>query len=228
MLHLTVEQARGFYAEHDGKPFFDGLVEFMTSGPIVVSVLESENAVQRHRDLLGATNPANALAGTLRAETMLTASPRTVLTVPTPLSQRRAKSPISLVKVRFARALANLLRLSRRRCVGRIRIYPGHIVFYDGDARTAAFLDAKSFGDELAIYILFSLMLRANVASLRQTLYNATPRKSRSLAGAFLFNPPRATTCNNEAGKIMSELVNTSEVVIPAVPNKMEKLTCWI
>ncbi len=63
MLHLTVEQARGFYAEHDGKPFFDGLVEFMTSGPIVVSVLEGENAVQRHRDLLGATNPANALAG---------------------------------------------------------------------------------------------------------------------------------------------------------------------
>ena len=56
MLHLTVEQARGFYAEHDGKPFFDGLVEFMTSGPIVVSVLEGENAVQRHRDLLGATN----------------------------------------------------------------------------------------------------------------------------------------------------------------------------
>ena len=60
--------ARGFYAEHEGKPFFDGLVEFMTSGPIVVSVLESENAVQRHRDLLGATNPANALAGTLRAD----------------------------------------------------------------------------------------------------------------------------------------------------------------
>ena len=51
MLHLTVEQARGFYAEHEGRPFFDGLVEFMTSGPIVVSVLEGENAVQRHRDL---------------------------------------------------------------------------------------------------------------------------------------------------------------------------------
>ncbi len=68
MLHLTVEQARGFYAEHDGRPFFDGLVEFMTSGPIVVSVLEGENAVQRHRDLLGATNPENALAGTLRAD----------------------------------------------------------------------------------------------------------------------------------------------------------------
>ena len=68
MLHLTVEQARGFYAEHDGKPFFDGLVEFMTSGPIVVSVLESENAVQRHRDLLGATNPKEAAPGTIRAD----------------------------------------------------------------------------------------------------------------------------------------------------------------
>ena len=67
-IFARVEQARGFYAEHDGKPFFDGLVEFMTSGPIVVSVLEGENAVQRHRDLLGATNPANALAGTLRAD----------------------------------------------------------------------------------------------------------------------------------------------------------------
>ncbi len=50
--------------KHEGRPFFDGLVEFMTSGPIVVSVLEGENAVQRHRDLLGATNPDNALAGT--------------------------------------------------------------------------------------------------------------------------------------------------------------------
>ena len=68
MLRLTREQAEGFYAEHKGRPFFDGLVEFMTSGPIVVSVLEGENAVQRHRDLLGATNPDNALAGTLRAD----------------------------------------------------------------------------------------------------------------------------------------------------------------
>lgn len=82
MLHLTVEQARGFYAEHEGRPFFDGLVEFMTSGPIVVSVLEGENAVQRHRDLLGATNPANAWR-VLCALTTLTASPRTAPTVPT-------------------------------------------------------------------------------------------------------------------------------------------------
>ncbi|MBK5144924.1 nucleoside-diphosphate kinase [Budviciaceae bacterium BWR-B9] len=68
MLHLTREQAAGFYAEHDGKPFFNGLLDFMTSGPVVVQVLESENAVQRYRDLMGATNPANALAGTLRAD----------------------------------------------------------------------------------------------------------------------------------------------------------------
>ncbi|PHM73594.1 nucleoside-diphosphate kinase [Xenorhabdus kozodoii] len=68
MLHLTREQAEGFYAEHKGRPFFDGLVAFMTSGPIMVQVLEGENAVQRHRDLMGATNPANALAGTLRAD----------------------------------------------------------------------------------------------------------------------------------------------------------------
>lgn len=68
MLHLTVEQARGFYAEHDGKPFFDDLVEFMTSGPIVVSVLEGQDAVRRHREILGATNPENALCGTLRAD----------------------------------------------------------------------------------------------------------------------------------------------------------------
>lgn len=68
MLQLTPEQAGGFYAEHEGKPFFDSLVDFMTSGPLIVQVLESENAVQRYRDLMGATNPDNALAGTLRAD----------------------------------------------------------------------------------------------------------------------------------------------------------------
>ncbi|TAI83046.1 nucleoside-diphosphate kinase [Pectobacterium versatile] len=68
MLRLNREQAEGFYAEHKGKPFFDGLVEFMMSGPIMVQVLEGENAVQRNRDIMGATNPANALAGTLRAD----------------------------------------------------------------------------------------------------------------------------------------------------------------
>ncbi|HDL8307136.1 TPA: nucleoside-diphosphate kinase [Yersinia enterocolitica] len=68
MLHLTKEQAEGFYAEHKGRPFFDGLVEFMTSGPVMIQILEGENAVQRHRDIMGATNPDNALAGTLRAD----------------------------------------------------------------------------------------------------------------------------------------------------------------
>ncbi|MFJ5331816.1 nucleoside-diphosphate kinase [Pectobacterium versatile] len=68
MLRLNREQAEGFYAEHKGKPFFDGLVEFMMSGPIMVQALEGENAVQRNRDIMGATNPANALAGTLRAD----------------------------------------------------------------------------------------------------------------------------------------------------------------
>ncbi|MEA9392465.1 nucleoside-diphosphate kinase [Acerihabitans sp. TG2] len=68
MLQLSREQAEGFYAEHKGKPFFDGLVGFMISGPVMVQVLEGENAVHRNRDIMGATNPANALAGTLRAD----------------------------------------------------------------------------------------------------------------------------------------------------------------
>lgn len=68
MMRLSREQARGFYAEHEGKPFFDELVSVMTSGPIVVSVLEGEDAVRRHREILGATDPVKALAGTLRAD----------------------------------------------------------------------------------------------------------------------------------------------------------------
>ena len=68
MLHLTKEQAEGFYAEHKERPFFAGLVDFMTSGPIMVQVLEGDNAVLAHRELMGATNPAEATAGTLRAD----------------------------------------------------------------------------------------------------------------------------------------------------------------
>ncbi|QWA09734.1 nucleoside-diphosphate kinase [Sodalis ligni] len=68
MLQLTRAQAEGFYAEHQGKPFFDGLVGFMISGPVVVQVLEGEDAVRRNREIMGATNPANALAGTLRSD----------------------------------------------------------------------------------------------------------------------------------------------------------------
>lgn len=68
MLKLTREQAEGFYAEHKGKSFFDNLIKFMISGPIVVQVLEGENAIKRYRDLMGPTDLSNANAGTLRAD----------------------------------------------------------------------------------------------------------------------------------------------------------------
>ncbi|HIF9533519.1 TPA: nucleoside-diphosphate kinase [Photobacterium damselae] len=68
MVHMTSEQAQGFYAEHEGKPFFDELVAYMTSGPVMVQVLEGENAVVRYRELMGKTNPEEAACGTLRAD----------------------------------------------------------------------------------------------------------------------------------------------------------------
>ena len=68
MLRLTREQAEGFYAEHHGKPFFEPLVEYMMSAPIVVSVLEKENAVKDYRTLIGATNPEIAAEGTIRKD----------------------------------------------------------------------------------------------------------------------------------------------------------------
>ncbi len=66
MLHLKKAQAAGFYAVHVGKPFYDSLVKFMTEGPVVVLALEKENAIADWRKLMGATNPANAEAGTIR------------------------------------------------------------------------------------------------------------------------------------------------------------------
>lgn len=68
MVRLTEEQASGFYAEHEGKPFFEPLKEFMTSGPIMVQVLEGEKAITRYRELMGKTNPEEAACGTLRAD----------------------------------------------------------------------------------------------------------------------------------------------------------------
>jgi nucleoside-diphosphate kinase len=68
MMHLSQEKAEGFYAEHKERPFFKDLVSFMTSGPVIVQVLEGEGAVLAHRDLMGATNPAEAAAGTIRAD----------------------------------------------------------------------------------------------------------------------------------------------------------------
>lgn len=68
MLHLSQEQAGEFYAVHKERPFYNDLVEFMTSGPVMVQVLEGENAIARNRELMGATNPQEAAAGTIRAD----------------------------------------------------------------------------------------------------------------------------------------------------------------
>ena len=68
MLHLTREQAGGFYAEHEGRPFYEDLIAFMTSGPVTVQVLEGENAIARNREIMGATNPQEAAPGTIRAD----------------------------------------------------------------------------------------------------------------------------------------------------------------
>src|SRR5699024_1903667 len=68
MAQLSQEQAEGFYAEHKERPFFGDLVSFMTSGPVVVQVLEGEGAIAKNRELMGATNPKEADAGTIRAD----------------------------------------------------------------------------------------------------------------------------------------------------------------
>lgn len=68
MIHLSKEKAEGFYAIHKEKPFFNDLVAFMTSGPVLVQVLEGDNAISRNREIMGATNPANADEGTIRKD----------------------------------------------------------------------------------------------------------------------------------------------------------------
>lgn len=68
MLRLSDTVAGGFYAEHKDRPFYPALIEFMTSGPVVVQVLEGEGAIAKNRELMGATNPAEAAAGTIRAD----------------------------------------------------------------------------------------------------------------------------------------------------------------
>jgi nucleoside-diphosphate kinase len=68
MLHLNRRQAEGFYAVHRERPFFNDLVEYMTTGPVIVQVLEGEGAVNRHRELMGATDPKKADQGTIRAD----------------------------------------------------------------------------------------------------------------------------------------------------------------
>lgn len=68
MKHLSVREAQEFYAVHKERPFYDSLVAFMTSGPVMIQVLEGENAVAKNRELMGATDPANAAPGTIRAD----------------------------------------------------------------------------------------------------------------------------------------------------------------
>ena len=68
MMHLSQEQAEGFYAVHKERPFFGELVDFMTSGPVMVQVLEGEDAIAKNREVMGATNPKEAAEGTIRAK----------------------------------------------------------------------------------------------------------------------------------------------------------------
>ena len=68
MVHLTKEEAEGFYAVHKERPFFNDLVKFMTSGPVMIQALDGDNAVLKNRELMGATNPKEADAGTIRAD----------------------------------------------------------------------------------------------------------------------------------------------------------------
>jgi len=68
MMHLSKEQAEGFYAVHSERPFFNDLVGYMTSGPVLVSALSGDSAIAKHREIMGATNPADAEPGTIRAD----------------------------------------------------------------------------------------------------------------------------------------------------------------
>lgn len=68
MKHLSQSEAEGFYAVHKERPFFGDLVSFMTSGPVMIQVLEGDNAIKKNRDIMGATNPKEAAAGTIRAD----------------------------------------------------------------------------------------------------------------------------------------------------------------
>lgn len=68
MKHLSDKDAQGFYAVHRERPFFNDLVSYMTSGPVMIQVLQGEGAIAKHRDIMGATNPANAAPGTIRAD----------------------------------------------------------------------------------------------------------------------------------------------------------------
>ncbi|WP_041523402.1 nucleoside-diphosphate kinase [Gilvimarinus agarilyticus] len=89
MIQLTQKQAEGFYAEHQTRPFFPSLVEFMVSGPVCVQVLEGENAIALNRELMGATNPDDAAPGTIRADFATAVSANAVHGSDSPESAKR-------------------------------------------------------------------------------------------------------------------------------------------
>lgn len=89
MLRLDAERAGGFYAEHRERPFFPALIEFMSSGPLVVQVLEGENAIALNRELMGATNPQEAAPGTIRADFALSIDANAVHGSDSPASAAR-------------------------------------------------------------------------------------------------------------------------------------------
>ena len=100
LVHLSDEMASGFYAEHEGKPFFNDLKKFMTSGPVFVQVLEGENAVQKNRDLMGSTNPKEAAPGTIRAD-LLIALMQTLFMDQTLLKVLKGRLSISLIQKKY-------------------------------------------------------------------------------------------------------------------------------
>ena len=89
MERLSEAQAQGFYAEHEGKPFYADLVKYMTSGPVVVQVLEGDGAIELNRTLMGATNPADAERGTIRADFAKSIDANAVHGSDSPISARR-------------------------------------------------------------------------------------------------------------------------------------------
>ena len=109
LIHMDQAKAAGFYAEHEGKPFFPNLVEYMTSAPVFVQVLEGDNAVLKNRELMGATNPSEADPGTIRADFAETIDANAVhgsdstdsakscllYTSPSPRDMRRSRMPSS-------------------------------------------------------------------------------------------------------------------------------------
>ncbi|MBF0353073.1 MAG: nucleoside-diphosphate kinase [SAR324 cluster bacterium] len=78
MIHMSLKQAEGFYAVHKARPFFQELTEMMSAAPVVVMILEGENAIAKNRELMGATNPANAAPGTIRKDFALSLGENTV------------------------------------------------------------------------------------------------------------------------------------------------------